>query len=283
MEGLDQFTGWFQSSLLTSIAVRNVAPYKSIFVHGFAVDEKGMKMSKSQGNVISPNDIVKKYGCDPLRWWVSAHATQHISIPVSHKLLTASAENVQKIRSVFKFMLGVIGQKTETTNLIEPNKLNHLDQHFLHILKDYHDEIFQLYDQYRYHRAAISILTFISVKLSGFYLHLIKDRLYCGTNEEYLALKCILEKSFATVCKTLWPILPFLVEESWTYYDKKPFYFDAVNISDGFRNENAFNMVEKAIELKTLINKEHSGVNTWNLDVEVATSGLNLDLLMVSR
>ncbi|PNF36001.1 Isoleucine--tRNA ligase, mitochondrial [Cryptotermes secundus] len=117
LEGLDQFNGWFQSSLMTSVALRGQAPYRAVFVHGFAVDAEGRKMSKSQGNVVDPLDIThggqdKKsepaYGIDTLRWWVACHATEHSNIPVSRNVLEASAEAVHKIRIVLRFLLGTL-------------------------------------------------------------------------------------------------------------------------------------------------------------------------------
>lgn len=117
LEGVDQFTGWFQSSLMTSVGVRESAPYKGIFVHGFAVDEKGHKMSKSLGNIIKPEDICKKFGVDAMRFWIAAHATQHTSIPVSMKLLEDSAVNLGKIRASLKYLMGSIDQNCKKVSL----------------------------------------------------------------------------------------------------------------------------------------------------------------------
>uniref|UniRef100_A0A0A1XDI3 isoleucine--tRNA ligase n=1 Tax=Zeugodacus cucurbitae TaxID=28588 RepID=A0A0A1XDI3_ZEUCU len=137
LEGYDQFSGWFQSSLLTSVAARNKAPYKSIFVHGFTVDDKGHKMSKSLGNVISPKDIISKFGVDALRWWVASHCAQNMSITVSEKLMQQAAESVSKIRATLRYLNGVIGDKTEVLN----EKGTFLNRYMLSVLVEHENEV----------------------------------------------------------------------------------------------------------------------------------------------
>ncbi|XP_055631360.1 isoleucine--tRNA ligase, mitochondrial [Toxorhynchites rutilus septentrionalis] len=281
LEGLDQFTGWFQSSLLTSIAARGKSPYRSVFVHGFAVDENGLKMSKSLGNVISPKDIVSQYGCDTLRWWVAAHATQNTSIPVSQKLLASSAESVQKIRGIMKYLLGVI-PNTNSSQLNE-SELYHVDRYFLQQLSQFHDSTFSLFNSYQYNRASASILTFCVSTLSGFYLHLIKDRLYCGTDGEYQHLQIILRRTFDVLCKVLWPIAPFLVEECWSYIDSEPFYKTSQQVSGLGPIEGSLvttEIIEQALNLKRQVfQQQQHEINTWYLDVIATVPSKNLQLL----
>lgn len=217
LEGIDQFTGWFQSSLMTSVALQGVAPYRSLFVHGFAVDENGMKMSKSLGNVIVPGDIIEKYGVDTLRWWVAHHATQHTSIPVGQTTLQGSAESVQKIRATLKYLVGCLGT-SDLRSEIDLTQLRIIDRYFLNSLFEFQSEIQTMYDSHQYNRAAAVILNFVSNDLSAFYLHLIKDRLYCGTSDQYSAVQSVLRAAFIVLNKALWPITPFLVEECWSYY-----------------------------------------------------------------
>lgn len=220
LEGIDQFTGWFQSSLMTSVALQGVAPYRSLFVHGFAVDENGLKMSKSLGNVIVPGDIIEQYGVDTLRWWVAHHATQHTSIPVGQTTLQGSAECVQKIRATLKYLVGCLGSRSEQTisTDIDLNQLRVMDKHFLNTLYEFQKEVQKSYDSHHYNRAAATILNFVTNDLSAFYLHLIKDRLYCGTETEYSILQQVLYTAFMVLNKALWPITPHLVEECWSYY-----------------------------------------------------------------
>ncbi|XP_055585708.1 isoleucine--tRNA ligase, mitochondrial [Uranotaenia lowii] len=270
LEGLDQFTGWFQSSLLTSVASQNRAPYKSIFVHGFAVDENGMKMSKSLGNIISPKDIIKQYGCDTLRWWVAAHAIQNTSIPVSHKLLQSSAENVQKVRAILKYLLGVISPQ-------QPQKIDELylrtvDRYFLNELTNFEKMIFNQFESYQYNKASARILTFCVSSLSGFYLHIIKDRLYCGTDTENRNLQAILAQSYQSLCRVLWPILPFLVEESWSYYAKEPFFKSSHTTEWHPQNPQIDkSLIDEALDLKRQIfqQSQQLDMNSWLLQVHI--------------
>ncbi|XP_050068503.1 isoleucine--tRNA ligase, mitochondrial [Anopheles maculipalpis] len=287
LEGIDQFTGWFQSSLLTSVAARGTAPYKAIFVHGFAVDENGMKMSKSLGNVICPRQIAQQYGCDALRWWVCAHATQNTSIPVSHKLLGTSAENVQKLRGILKFLLGVVApdgaDNSRRCAKIQPDRLHHIDRYYLQQLESFHRTVFALYDSYQHNKATAIILNFCQTTLSGLYLHVIKDRLYCGTSEEHSNLKAILDATYRIVSKVLWPIVPFLVEESWMYYEKDYFYKsnrqhtpDVSPLADP-RSATA---VECALELRhSVYQQAQLNVNTWLLEVAIECNDSDLTLL----
>uniref|UniRef100_A0A182P581 isoleucine--tRNA ligase n=1 Tax=Anopheles epiroticus TaxID=199890 RepID=A0A182P581_9DIPT len=289
LEGVDQFTGWFQSSLLTSVAARGTSPYRAIFVHGFAVDENGMKMSKSLGNVICPQQIVKQYGCDALRWWVCAHATQNTSIPVSHKLLGSSAENVQKLRGILKFLLGVVAprgpdvERQPPTGQLQQDLLHHIDRYFLHELDCFHRNVFELYDSYQHNKATAVILNFCLSTLSGLYLHVIKDRLYCGTREEHSNLKAILDHTYLTLAKTLWPIVPFLVEESWTFYDNDYFYKSTLKARSDCPNGAAtrsVNAVQCALELRHAIYQQAQlNLNTWLLEVTVECDDNDLDLL----
>ncbi|XP_065080338.1 isoleucine--tRNA ligase, mitochondrial [Ochlerotatus camptorhynchus] len=281
LEGLDQFTGWFQSSLLTSVAARDESPYRAVFVHGFAVDEKGMKMSKSLGNIISPKDIVKQYGCDTLRWWVAAHAIQNTSIPVSHKLLGSSAESLQKIRGIMKYLLGVTADREERK--INPSDLALVDQYFLHQLQQFHDAVFSLFESYQYNKASANILTFCVSTLSGFYLHLIKDRLYCGSDEQYRNLQAIINQTLVVLCKVLWPIAPFLVEESWSYHASEPFFKSCrgrTHFPQLEDNASSAAIIEQALDLKRQVfQQQQLDVNTWLLAVEATVPKENLSLL----
>ncbi|XP_021713032.1 isoleucine--tRNA ligase, mitochondrial [Aedes aegypti] len=279
LEGLDQFTGWFQSSLLTSVAARNESPYRALFVHGFAVDEKGMKMSKSLGNIISPKDIVKQYGCDTLRWWVAAHAIQNVSIPVSHKLLGSSAENLQKIRGIMKYLLGATSEVVDSR--IDLSNLTHVDQYFLQQLCLFHDTVFSLYDSYQYNKVSATIVTFCVSTLSGFYVHLIKDRLYCGSDKQFHNLQAILAQTLKVLCKVLWPIAPFLVEESWSYSGREPFFKSSQRLD--FTPppvSNVTPIIEQALNLKRhVFQRNQMDVNTWLLAVDATVSQDTLHLL----
>lgn len=218
LEGIDQFTGWFQSSLMTSVAVRGKAPYRSLFVHGFAVDENGLKMSKSLGNIIVPQEIIEKYGTDTLRWWVAHHAAHHTSVPVGQSTLQGSAECVQRLRATLKYLVGCFNDMKN--DAIYLNKLKIVDIYFLKSLATFERDISAGYADHQYNRVAATIVNFITNDVSAFYLHTIKDRLYCGSEDEYRSLQAVLHKAFLVLNKALWPITPFLVEECWSYIGK---------------------------------------------------------------
>ncbi|CAG5043854.1 unnamed protein product [Parnassius apollo] len=233
-EGVDQLTGWFQASLLTSLALTGEAPYESIFVHGFVVDEKKRKMSKSIGNVIDPHTIIngdKKhqgYGVDTLRWWVASHATQHSQIVISKKLLEDCQSEVIRIRNILKYLLGVISDLDKGKFNAQP-ELNYFDQFMLQETHNFLQQITDNYNNFRYNHVAQSILFFISNKVSGLYCHCIKDRLYCSPKDsnERLSAQLTVHKILVTLFQTIGPILPHLIEEAWLHHPlyEKPFYF----------------------------------------------------------
>ncbi|XP_055914173.1 isoleucine--tRNA ligase, mitochondrial [Eupeodes corollae] len=281
LEGYDQFTGWFQSSLLTSIAARGCSPYKSLFVHGFTVDEKGHKMSKSLGNIISPKDITKKYGTDTLRWWVASHGTQHMSITVSDKLLQHCAESLSKIRSTLRYLNGAIGDNSRSTNKIDcENKcLTHLDRYLLSCVHNFEKEVQKSYDLYEYNRVTANILNFVTNQISSVYVHLVKDRLYCGKADQIEGVKKVLSNSYEVLCKSLWPIVPFLVEESWSYYDGQPFHEAKVHSNPSWNDPKVEEIMDTAFEVKRLLNKSSQDANTWLLKVKISCGSDKFALL----
>lgn len=145
LEGVDQFTGWFQSSLLTSVALRDKAPYKTLYVHGFAVDKNGLKMSKSLGNVVNPEDIIcgtksqTAYGIDVLRWWVVCHANQESTSQVSPTVLQASADEVQKIRGALRYALSCLYDYKDVK--LHYSLLNLVDKYMLHLLYNFNLQV----------------------------------------------------------------------------------------------------------------------------------------------
>ncbi|KAL5293101.1 IARS2 family protein [Megaselia abdita] len=279
LEGYDQFTGWFQSSLLTSVAQRDCAPYKSLFVHGFTVDEKGLKMSKSLGNVISPLDIIKKYGTDSLRWWVAAHGTQHMSITVSDKLMQQSSESVSKIRSTLRYLNGVVGTRDDN-QILDYTKTTFLDKFILNALYKYANDVQNSYNLFEYNRVTSLIQNFVVNEMSSTYLHLIKDSLYCGSDEELHRIKGVLRECYKILNKTIWPITPFLAEESWSHFDSTgPFYKNNVSIESEWENSEAEQIVNEALSLKRRINQTQS-TNSWLLKCSVNCSPEEFEKLL---
>ncbi|XP_059619412.1 isoleucine--tRNA ligase, mitochondrial [Phlebotomus argentipes] len=281
LEGIDQFTGWFQSSLMTSVAVRSKAPYKAIFVHGFVLDEKGQKMSKSLGNVIHPKDIVKKYGTDTMRWWIAAHGTQHTSILLSENILQASAENVHKIRGTLRYLIGVCGQMKERDFPEDLSKFTFLDRFFLGKLRDFHNSIFNFYDAYEYNRVVSAILNFVANEVSSIYLHLCKDRLYCGSDAEYSRIQQTMNACFMLLAKALWPIVPFVVEECWSHSSgDAPFGQQKIGTPPAsWADEEAKAVIEKCLQLKEALNRLTTQTNTWKLNVKILCNPIDYESL----
>lgn len=278
LEGVDQLTGWFQSSLMTSIALRDCAPYRSIFVHGFTVDEKGHKMSKSLGNVISPKDIIGKYGIDTMRWWIAAHSVQHTIVPVSHSLLEGSAEIVQKLRSLLRYMNGVIGKSTNDSNNSKIG-MTHLDRYMLDLLQKFDSNITQLYGKYQYNYVTAAINNFVTNDVSGMYVHLNKDRLYCGSDTEFKTIQNVILAIYKIVCKTAWPIIPHLIEESWSYFKDDSFYKTEIKLDLHKLDENFPKKMTEILDVKHQLYQRIKDVNTWMLDVKIRAPQLKIDTL----
>lgn len=293
LEGLDQFNGWFQSSLLTSIALQGSPPFKSIFVHGFTVDGKGLKMSKSIGNVIKPNDIIRggknhklkpAYGIDTVRWWVANHGIQHNNIPVVDTLLQNSADCVQKIRSILKFLLGVLNPYN-VSNDIKAEYLI-LDKYMLHRLYHFNKEIQNYYDHYEYHNVCRTIINFIVNDVSATYCHLVKDRLYCekATSPQRIGAVDIIDDILVTLTRSIAPIIPHLAEEVWLYYPDNltsvPLFHSTFNLQDNWDNMEVEKIINTALEIKNLVNKSMGG-HTLGLEATVTVNSEMLNDLKV--
>lgn len=268
LEGVDQLSAWFQSSLITSTAVRGKSPYKSILVHGFVVDENGKKMSKSLGNVISPDTITKKYGTDTLRWWVAAHSTQHSLIPVSLKLLEDSANNLMKIRGTLKYLLGVIG-KTSVDSINSEN-MTHLDKYILHTLSEFSANVDENYQNFQFNRIVAFVNNFVNTDLSSCYLHLIKDRLYCGSQEEHQNIRMVLEECYRGLCRSIWPIAPFLIEESFSYLKDKSFYKEDDRKLSKWHFPDSVEIINSAFNAKRQLYTNLKDLNSWKIDVKIS-------------
>ncbi len=180
LEGSDQHRGWFQSSLLTTLASNEVAPYKSILTHGFTVDEKGEKMSKSKGNVVAPDKVMKQYGSEILRLWVAMSDYQS-DLKISDNILKQNAELYRKIRNTARFLLANIDDLDE---IIAVEKMGVLDKWILAKAKKVFTEIENSFAQYEFSKGLNKLNNFLVVDLSGIYLDVCKDRLYCDDKNE---------------------------------------------------------------------------------------------------
>jgi len=224
LEGSDQHRGWFHSSLLESCGTRGKAPFKSILSHGFVVDGKGMKMSKSMGNVISPDDILKNYGADILRVWTSASDYSE-DLRIDKNILIQHAESYRKIRNTFRFMLGNLKDKFEKQDFEKINltEFDELEQFILHKLSIISNSVTENLKSYNFHRLYKELLNFCALDLSSFYFDIRKDVLYCDSINSKKRKNCVvvLNIILESLLKWLAPILVFTTEEIYSLVNKK--------------------------------------------------------------
>jgi len=216
LEGSDQHRGWFHSSLLESCGTRGRAPYDSILSHGFVVDGKGLKMSKSSGNVISPDDILKKYGADILRVWV-ASSNYAEDLRIDNNILLQHAESYRKIRNTFRFILGNIKDNfvSQDFKKLDIDSFNELEKYILNRLY-YLDIAFkENLKNYNFHKLYKELMNFCTLDLSSFYFDIRKDCLYCDDTSSKKRKNCIIVLNIILECLLKWfaPILVFTTEE----------------------------------------------------------------------
>lgn len=218
LEGSDQYRGWFNSSLSTSVAVTGKAPYKAVISHGFALDGEGKKMSKSLGNVVIPNDVMKQLGADILRLWVSSVDYQ-ADVRVSDKILKQIAEAYRKIRNTFRFMLGNLFDFDPKTDRVAIDKMSEMDRYMLIQLNELIEKVKKHYDEYQFSPIYHAIHNFCTVDLSSFYLDIAKDILYIekANHLRRRAIQTVLFDTLVALVKLLAPIIPHTAEEVWSY------------------------------------------------------------------
>ena len=248
LEGSDQHRGWFHSSLLESCGTRGRAPFNSILSHGFVVDGKGLKMSKSSGNVISPEDILKNYGADILRAWV-ASSDYAEDLRIDKNILAQHAESYRKIRNTFRFILGnikddFVQQKFES---LEIKNLSELEKYILHKLFTLDSLVKENLRNYNFHKLYKELLNFCALDLSSFYFDIRKDILYCDSINSKKRKECVVVLNIILDCLLKWfaPILVFTTDEIYSLVSK-----DKKNI-----HEYTFPQIPKKWENKTLDDK----------------------------
>lgn len=216
LEGADQYRGWFQSSLLTSVAGGNGAPYKQIITHGWTVDGEGKKMSKSLGNGIAPQEIVSKYGADILRLWV-ASADYHADIRISPEILKQISDNYRKLRNTARYCLSNLYDFNPDSDMVSNDELEELDKYALMKLDEVLEIARNAFEVYDYHTAAHSLHNFCVVEMSNFYFDVLKDRLYTSAPESKTrrAAQTVLYKVLDALTLILTPILAFTADEIW--------------------------------------------------------------------
>jgi len=259
LEGSDQHRGWFQSSLLTSVAINGVAPYRQVLTHGFTVDAKGQKMSKSKGNVVAPQQIMKNLGADVLRLWV-ASTDYSGEMSVSDEILKRTSDAYRRLRNTARFLLANLTGYDPDTNGIAFNDMLTLDQWAVERALLLQQEVQAAYASYEFHQIYQKVHNFCSVDMGGFYLDIIKDRQYT-TQENSLARRSAQTAMYHIIealVRWLAPILSFTAEELWQHIP-------------GERNESVFLQtwynfpgVEKADAATVIENNEKLTQTDWD-------------------
>ena len=216
LEGADQYRGWFQSSLLTSVAAGKGAPYREIITHGWTVDGEGRKMSKSLGNGIDPQEIMNKFGADILRLWV-ASADYHADIRISDEIIKQISDNYRKIRNTARYCLGNLYDFDPDKDIVPNEELEELDKYALMKLDEVLKEARAGYDNYEYHTTAHALHNFCVVDMSNFYFDVLKNRLYTTApdSKSRRAAQTVLYKVLDALTLVLTPILAYTCDEIW--------------------------------------------------------------------
>ncbi|MDI1299942.1 isoleucine--tRNA ligase [Methylotenera sp.] len=216
LEGSDQHRGWFQSSLLTGCAIDGRAPYNALLTHGFVVDGAGHKMSKSKGNVVAPQKVMDSYGADILRLW-TASTDYSGELTISDEILKRVAESYRRIRNTMKFLLANIADFDANKDLLPVSEWLEIDRYALHLTHKLQTEVLADYDRYEFHLAVQKFVSFCSEDLGGFYLDILKDRLYtAGENSPARrAAQSALHEITHCMMRLMAPILSFTANEIW--------------------------------------------------------------------
>ena len=216
LEGSDQHRGWFQSSLLTSIATQGKAPYKQVLTHGFVFGEDGRKMSKSLGNYIRPDDIIKNYGADILRLW-AASVDYRNDIKIGNNIVGQLTEIFKKTRNTARFLIGNLFDFDPNSDYVEYDELKNIDKFALHKLNKLIAEVTEAFENYEFYKYFQSLQNFAAVDLSSFYLDIVKDRLYTAGKKSLSRRACqtVLFENLMALVKILAPVMPHQAEDIW--------------------------------------------------------------------
>jgi isoleucyl-tRNA synthetase len=270
LEGSDQHRGWFQSSLLTSVAVHDRAPYKAVLTHGFVLDEKGQKMSKSLGNVVDPMIVIEggknqkedpPYGADVLRLWVSS-VDYNGDVPLGKTILNQMADVYRKIRNTARFLLSNLYDFDPSQDALPFESLSEIDQYILHRSREVGEEIQSAYENYQYFRFFQAIQNFCVVDLSSFYLDIGKDRLYISHPTAARRRQCqtVLALLLENLARAIAPVLSHLAEEIWShlpYPKSSPSVFESgwLQLPQQWSNPILAQTWERLREIRLEVNK----------------------------
>jgi isoleucyl-tRNA synthetase len=281
LEGSDQHRGWFQSSLLTSVAMNGTAPYRSVLTHGFTVDANGRKMSKSLGNVVAPQKIMKSLGADILRLWV-AGADYSAEMTVSDEILKRTADTYRRIRNTVRFLLANLNGFDPSAHMISNNDMLSLDRWAVARAHQLQQQIIEAYRNYNFHLIYQKLHNFCAVDMGGFYLDIIKDRQYT-TQQNSIARRSAQTALFRiaeAMSRWLAPILSFTADEIWQFIPGK--HGDSVQLENWYQNlfeldrDETMNMDfwQQVLETRSAVSKQLEALRVDNrigssLDAEV--------------
>jgi isoleucyl-tRNA synthetase len=218
LEGSDQHRGWFHSTILESVGTRGKAPYSEVLTHGFVVDGSGKKMSKSLGNVVTPEEIIKKYGAEILRLWVAAEDYTE-DVRISQNIITRLVESYRKIRNSSKYILGNISDFNPDTDMVDFENLLDIDKYMLMKWQKVKSKVYEAFDKYQFHIFYHTLNNFCINDLSAFYHDIIKDRLYCYKKDSNFrrSAQTVNFVILKELCVLMSPILSFTADEVWEY------------------------------------------------------------------
>lgn len=216
LEGSDQHRGWFQSSLLTCMATEGKAPYKEVLTHGFVLDGEGRKMSKSLGNVVAPQEIIKTYGADVLRLW-AASVDYRNDIKIGENAIKQLVEIFKKTRNTVRFLLGNLYDFDPATDYVNYNDMKNLDKFALHKLNQLAKQVTEAFENYEFYKYFQHLQNFAAVDLSAFYLDIVKDRLYTAGKKSLSRRACqtVLFEISQALVRILAPVMPHQAEDIW--------------------------------------------------------------------
>ncbi|MBD1889540.1 isoleucine--tRNA ligase [Coleofasciculus sp. FACHB-SPT9] len=270
LEGSDQHRGWFQSSLLTSVATNDIAPYKTVLTHGFTLDEQGRKMSKSLGNVIDPSIVINggknqkeepPYGADVLRLWVSS-VDYSSDVPISKNILKQMGDVRNKIRNTARFLLGNLHDFDPTKDAVSYDKLPELDRYMLHRMTEVFGEVTQAFESFQFFRFFQTVQNFCVVDLSNFYLDIAKDRLYISAPDSFRRRSCqtVLAIALENLARAIAPVLSHTAEDIWQYLPyptpyKSVFESGWVKLEEHWKAPKLAGFWQQLRQIRTEVNK----------------------------
>ncbi len=233
LEGSDQHRGWFHSALLTAVGTRDKAPYKAVLTHGFVVDAHGKKMSKSIGNVIPPDKIIKQYGAEILRLWVSA-SDYRDDVRISDNILKQLSDAYRRIRNTCRFMMGNLFDFNPENDAVSFDAMPEIDRFALHKLKGLIQKVSKAYERYEFHTIYHGLYNYCTLDLSAFYLDVLKDRLYTSPplSAERRSAQTVMWILLDSIAKMMAPILPFTSEEIWKHMPSHSKKESSIHLAD---------------------------------------------------